>query len=656
MPELKKPDMVAVLERTNLARHIGGFLLPVFEAVSNSIHSISEKFPVGDVQRLGRIVINVIDGSDIGKFSITISDNGSGLDKKNFDAFLTPFTGNKLRKNGKGFGRFIAFKVFERIEYESLLTNSDVTFRFLFDVYQEEEVKRLRGRREFPFDEGCSVRYSDVREEYVNRWRELGEKSFLNHITQNFLTYLVNGQMPDTKVIYNGSETDLRSHFVKVFHHEESHDFKLTLDGREFEFRLDVSRADRNAPFDRHALLFFADSRILGKGRPIEAKLGRPSFQRTNGTEYVIIASVSGAFLDENANNDRTFLEAPEKDIAEIVDKACSFIMETEKDQNDQIKTEQRDDVTKILQSHPLLRFGLAGKTVEQYVDKKPNNWNTERFVSDLSIQRLRAERRWTSYLKETIEDDVKFQERKDQLLSQVTDTYRDALSEYVVHRRAVIEIADRLRRLDSSSKMHPEDAVHELIFPRNTDSTTTKYYQHNLWLLDERLSFVSYVSSDRTLHGGRRSAGDKVIDIGFYDEVFVAGGQGTSAVMVVEFKRPGRDDYRAGKDGSDPVKQIQDTVSQIRARGSFVTRDGATIAVAPTTLINAFIIADIEPSLRQVGEYYDFQTAWDNKSMFQYHKNNKIYTEIFGYDKLLEDAKKRNGPFFDVLMNDFGN
>ncbi|MES2987046.1 MAG: ATP-binding protein [Pseudomonadota bacterium] len=656
MPELKKPDMVAVLARTNLARHIGGFLLPVFEAVSNSIHSISEKYPAADVQRLGRIVIKVIDGSDIDKFSITISDNGSGLDKKNFDAFLTPFTGNKLRKNGKGFGRFIAFKVFERVEYESLLANEEVTFRFLFDVYQDEEVQRLRGRREFPYEEGCSVRYSDVRAEYVSRWRELGQKSFLDNLTQNFLTYLVNGFMPETKVIYNGVETDLRSHFVTVFHHEESHNFDLTLDGHNYNFRLDVSRADRNAPFERHALLFFADSRILGKGRPIEAKLGRAAFQRADGSEYVVIASVSGDYLDENANNDRTFLEATEKDIAEIVDKACSFIMETEKDQNDQIKIEQRDNVTEILQSHPLLRFGLAGKTVEQYVDKKPNNWNAERFVSDLSVQRLRAEKRWTSYLKETFSDDVKFQERKDELLSQVTDTYRDALSEYVVHRRAVIEIADRLRKLDSTDRMHPEDAVHELIFPRNTDSTTTKYYQHNLWLLDERLSFVSYVSSDRTLHGGRRSAGDKVIDISFYDEVFVAGGEGTSAVMVAEFKRPGRDDYRAGKDGSDPVKQVQDTVFQIRQRGSFVTKDGATIEVAPSTLITAFIIADIEPTLRQVGDYYDFQTSWDNKSMFHYHKKNKIYTEIFGYNKLLEDAKKRNGPFFDVLMKDLGN
>jgi hypothetical protein len=70
MPELKKPDMPAVLARTNLARHIGGFLLPIFEAVSNSIHSISEIIPTKDVREIGKIRIYVKDTANIENFSI----------------------------------------------------------------------------------------------------------------------------------------------------------------------------------------------------------------------------------------------------------------------------------------------------------------------------------------------------------------------------------------------------------------------------------------------------------------------------------------------------------------------------------------------------------------------------------------------------------
>lgn len=655
MAELRKPDMSAVLARTNLSRHIGGFLLPIFEAISNSIHSISEKYGVENSAKEGKISVRVKDGTALDAFKVSIIDNGLGLNLENYEAFLTPFTGNKLRKNGKGFGRFVAFKVFDVVHYESKISSEHETFRFKFDVYSNEEIIELTPRSDFLFDEGCRVTYSHVKNEYEDSLLKINEKEFLDHVTQNFLTYLVDGTMPDTNVDFNGSITNLRAHFRAVFQHEESHSFDLELEGETYQFKLDVSRVTRGDPFKRHALLFFADNRILGQGRSIEAKLGRAFFEHDDGSEYVVIGSVSGSYLDRHANNDRTFLEAPEDVVKDIIDRACELILATEKNQNDLIKVAQKDEVIQLLQGHPLLRFGLAGKTVEQYVERKPNNWNKERFVSDLSIQRLREEKKWTEYVQETISDESLFKERKEKLLDKVTDTYRDALSEYVVHRRAVIEIAEGLRRFDYDGKMSAEDAVHQLIFPRNADSTDTKYYQHNLWLLDERLSFVSYASSDRTLHGGRRKSGDKVIDIGFYDEVFVAGGQGTSAVMVVEFKKPGRDDYRFGKDGLDPIKQIRDTVRQIRERGSFVTKDGATVSIAGGTQITAYVIADLEPSLRNISKDYDFQLSWDSKTLFHYHKEFEIYTELFGYDKLLEDAKKRNGPFFDVLLNDSG-
>ncbi|TAD78035.1 MAG: ATP-binding protein, partial [Sphingomonadales bacterium] len=608
MPELRKPDMQAVLARTNLARHTGGFLLPILEAMSNSIHSINDRFSENNASTSGCIQVVVIDGETDDTFSVTVSDNGNGLDDDNMRAFLTPFTGRKLRKNGQGFGRFIGFKVFKRIYYSSQISGDAESNSFIFDVYADEEITPLEETLPLPFGQGCSVRYSEIRDEYIARWQELSEEQFLDRVTQNFLTYLAAGTMPQTEIAYNGKRTNLRDHFVKRFSHEEQHKFKIEFEAIEYEFTLDVSRSEYGKPYNHHTLLFFADNRILGRGRSIQNKLGRPYFERSDGTKYVVVAAVSGAFFDENANPDRTFLEAPEEQIIEIIDRACELIGDTENDQREKIRAGQSESVIALLQGHPLLRFGLDGKTVAQYVEKKPANWKTENFVADLSLQRLRAERRWSRYLKDSFADEKVFRERKDEILEQVTDTYRDALCEYVVHRRTVLEVADALRRFDSTDRMHPEDAIHDLIFPRYSDSTKTKYYRHNLWLLDERLSFVSYASSDRTLHGGRRQAGDKVIDIGFYDEVYVAGGEGTSAVMAVEFKRPGRDDYKVDTTSRDPIKQIRETIQQIRDRGSFITKQGATIEVPSSAQITAYIIADLEPSLREVAKYHDFQ------------------------------------------------
>lgn len=203
---------------------------------------------------------------------------------------------------------------------------------------------------------------------------------------------------------------------------------------------------------------------------------------------------------------------------------------------------------------------------------------------------------------------------------------------------------------------MSREDAFHQLMFPRLEDSVSTKLFQHNLWLLDERLAFVSYISSDRTLHGGRRQMGDKVTDIAFYDECYVAGGQGNNSVVIVEFKRPGRDDYSFGREGSDPIRQIHDTVEHIRERKSFVTTSGKTIPIPSGTPITAMLVADLEPTLRALARRYDFDETWDKQGLFKYHDDFGVFIEVIGFDRLISDAEKRNAAFFDVLLNGLGS
>jgi hypothetical protein len=659
MAQLLKPDMSAVLDRTHLAGHFDAFLLPVYEAGSNSIHSLLDKFGGSKIATEGKLTFTFALGTTPQEFAVTISDNGGGLDQTNYTAFRTPFTGHKLKRGGKGFGRFIAFKVFDDISYYSKSQdtkgNTDVR-SFKFDIYKPEEIIDVSGGIQPQSATGCAVTYSQVKPHYHKQWEALSSGRILDHLSSNFLTYLVDGRMPDTKVIIGTDEFDLRSHFAQIFKLEKSHSFFLELRSETFEFKCDVSRVERGKPFTRHALMFFADNRLLGAGRAIENKLGRPAFERTDGTEYVVIATLSGDFLNKHANQARTALEATEEEILEIVDKACQLILQTESEQHDKIKRTQEGEVIRLLTRHPLLRYGLSGTTITEYVRSKPNNWRQENFVSDLAIQRVREERRWSSYVQQTIANKDLFAKRKSELLQRVSDTYRDALAEYVVHRKAVIEIADQLRGANDDGHMTREDAFHQLMFPRMEDSISTKYFQHNLWMLDERLAFVSYISSDRTLHGGRRRMGDKVIDVAFYDECYVAGGQGNNTVAIVEFKRPGRDDYAFGQEGSDPIKQIHDTVEHMRERKSFVTTSGKSIDIPVQTPIMAIIVADLEPSLRALARRYDFDETWDKKGLFRYHDDFDVFIEILGFDKLISDAEKRNAAFFDILLNDIGH
>jgi hypothetical protein len=168
--------MPAVLERTHLAGNFDAFMLPIYEAGSNSIHALLDRFGGSKIATDGKLVFSLSIGTSPQEFSVTISDNGSGLDEANYTAFCTPFTGHKLRRGGKGFGRFIAFKVFDEVSYHSKSTDKDgqTQIRSLrFDVYASEEIVEVSGGIATEFPTGVAVTYRQVKPQYHRRWEEL---------------------------------------------------------------------------------------------------------------------------------------------------------------------------------------------------------------------------------------------------------------------------------------------------------------------------------------------------------------------------------------------------------------------------------------------------------------------------------------------------
>lgn len=108
-------------------------LLPLFEAVINSIHGIEEANVAPESSRI-RIVIErepvlpLVDGHgerrvgsqplpDITGFGVI--DNGVGFNEENFQAFLTLDTDHKVAKGGRGIGRLLWLKAFKNVEVES---------------------------------------------------------------------------------------------------------------------------------------------------------------------------------------------------------------------------------------------------------------------------------------------------------------------------------------------------------------------------------------------------------------------------------------------------------------------------------------------------------------------------------------------------------
>ena len=97
----KTIDLTAEVKRATLPDGLQGFLFPMYEAISNALHSIEDRWE-NDLEDKGRLDVTFDDQAR----EVTIKDNGSGFDEANLSAFLTPLTGNKYERGGKGFGRF----------------------------------------------------------------------------------------------------------------------------------------------------------------------------------------------------------------------------------------------------------------------------------------------------------------------------------------------------------------------------------------------------------------------------------------------------------------------------------------------------------------------------------------------------------------------
>ena len=102
------------------------------------------------------------------------------------------------------------------------------------------------------------------------------------------------------------------------------------------------------------------------------------------------------------------------------------------------------------------------------------------------------------------------------------------------------------------------EDRIHSIIFPRGT-SDEIFFEEHNLWLIDERLAFHVFLSSDKAIGQAEPLQNDsrKEPDILVFDKAIAFSETAEvpfSSITIIEFKKPQRNDYSEDK---NPFNQI---------------------------------------------------------------------------------------------------
>ncbi|RBH43934.1 hypothetical protein C3F00_038620, partial [Pseudomonas sp. MWU13-2860] len=142
---------------------------------------------------------------------------------------------------------------------------------------------------------------------------------------------------------------------------------------------------------------------------------------------------------------------------------------------------------------------------------------------------------------------DPKYQEKFQHYVETVQDLRQSELAKYVVHRRTMLDLLQTaLQKKDGRYVL--EEEVHRILYPTRTTSDEIEFGHQNLWIVDERLSYHYHLASDLELRKNINinSESDDRPDILIFDRpsAFIEGDYPHQAVVIIELKRPERDDY----------------------------------------------------------------------------------------------------------------
>jgi hypothetical protein len=655
-----RPNLVKRIDRLPKPTNVAAAMQPLFEAISNSIHSVQAKF--GDaVQSEGRVVVTVSTNRKKEDVWATVEDNGFGLDERNWEAFTTTDTDNKITIGGKGVGRLLWLDCFRHVHVSSVFNSARGLRRRQFDfrLANDNQIENYkftipRGTSETSFQ----VRFDGLRDNgYLAKFP--GRDSFVfQHLTSHFLPTFIGGRSPPVEVIVGDEVRHYPADIDKIVSRKCSA-IKLETEDYGVLF-LTLMECEKTASADlkgSHFVHFIAHDRTV-HSRSIDGKLGLKYFGENQ--DRVFHAIIVGEFLDKNVNQERTAFLFEDAVLDRIINDVCiekieAFLAEP----LGALSGEQREIIGEITQTYPSVAFG---DTDELQAKIPSGELNSDAIYGHLSRERFRRDQRQAekirsvlSRLKDGEVTAASFTAAISEAGKAIEEAEQRSLAEYIIRRKVVLDFIEillqKVRDNSRDSSYQREDVLHSFICPLrvNTLSDGSRKVvpaaSHDLWIIDERLTFSQYFSSDEEFSKiSAATENDDRPDVLIFDYVHgLRQVEEPSKVLLVEFKRPGRTLY---KDEENPQLQVERYVRQLQT-GTMTDVKGRPIKLDDRTVFYCFIVADI------VGKLDDWTYSWQRTAdgrgrVYQPRDGFRGSIELMGWDALLADARGRNQAFFD--------
>lgn len=654
-------------------------LLPLFELISNSIHSIEEAIDKNILKPSeGKIIIDCIrngspetleqlDNIDIYPIhSFVVTDNGIGLDDDNLKAFIETDTDHKIDIGGKGVGRFVCLKAFNELNITSFYKENSKTKSIKFDLKATKEgFHNFTNPSSNGIKNGSIIKLNGIKEDYQKALpKELAV--IAREIVAHFQLYFIRNTNPQV-IIRN--QNKIEYNLDNLFKIEFKSDVKSgNFDIGDINFKLFLTKSTE---FQSHKIHFCAHNRsVITEGLYSKlVDLGKKPIEEDD-FKFFYQAHIVGDILDENVDTERIGFIFPDGDeeeeesidinLAKVRRASVKCIEDLLSDYLGNVRELKIESYKPIINEElPQYKSTMHFKSEE--VKKLPPNLTKEQ----LDIELYKIDASWRLEVKEEkiklLSDDKDVTTREDyrlkyeKFLSDFNEIGKSDLARYVVHRKTIIELLEQLIETNGEGKFENEDLIHSVFFPIRTTSDEIPYDKQNLWLIDERLSYHSFLASDKTFNSIPEitSTENDRADLLIYNEAFAFSDSKNAphnSFTIVELKKPQRDDYKDYDDSKNPIEQSEKYI-ELLLDGKVKGRNGRVVEVDTRTPFYVYIICDIRPSLQKILKRREFQLTPDGKGWFKVKSTfYSAYFEVMPFEKVLDDARKRNRILFDKL------
>ncbi|HIB8958274.1 ATP-binding protein [Enterobacter cloacae subsp. cloacae] len=657
------------LRNTSLPKSHG--LMPVFEAVVNSIHSIEETPNTTDgkiVLRINRTTQGSLDldaKSQSPIIGFTIIDNGCGFDEANFKSFETLDSDHKIDKGCRGVGRLMWLKVFGLVEVESHFFDVDGELKkriFRFDdksgVHGE---KVLEATYQKP---GTIIKLLDFDENFRKQVPAKGQ-SIANQLLEHVLWYFVRQGSAPKILLEDADEVFDLDLLLQEHMHASAFLETITIRGHQFELTHIKFRASVNK---KHQLALCAANRLV-KEESIQGKIpGLYGKISDVSGEFTYTCYISSDYLNQHVRSERTSFDIAEdvedmlnevsfKDIREAVLIRTKEYLQDVLAENVSAGRRRVDD---FINNHAPRYRPIANYVAEEFLIVDPEKSDKE-LELHLHAQWYEVERQLVSeghdiMLPQNKEHVEEYKERLGDYLRKAGDIKKSDLANYVSHRKVIIDLLQKsIERLEDG-KYAREDMIHELIMPMRKDSVEVFLDSCNLWLIDERLAFHNYLAADKTLNsmpitGNESTKEPDLLSLRVFDNPLLVNDQISfplAAITVIEIKRPMRNDMREGED-KDPIDQALSYLERIR-EGKVTTKSGRPIPGNNDIPGYCYVLCDLTESMHRRCRRANLRITSDGMGYFGYNEPSHAYIEVISFDQLVKAARERNRAFFDKL------